>query len=86
MRRIILVVAAALALISGACSSSAASNDPYEIVHKATETSWQQVQVDLGVTVKSGGTTGYGQKHPARHPQLFEQVHLCRKNPALEFQ
>lgn len=57
MRRIILVAAAAIALISGACSSSAASNDPYEIVHKATEASWQQVQVDLGVTVKSGATT-----------------------------
>ncbi len=57
MRRFLLIGAAAVALIAAGCSSSASTQDPYEIVHRAMDASWQQVQVDFGASVKSSGTT-----------------------------
>ena len=54
MRRILAILIAALAL--GACSGGPSTVDPYQVVDKALDASWNLVQVNVGLSGVSDGS------------------------------
>jgi hypothetical protein len=58
LRRLIAVfIAVFIAATAAACGNSASTSDPYELLRKAGTAEQTQVQVDIGASIKTAGTT-----------------------------
>lgn len=58
MRRLIAIfIAVFIAATAAACGNSATTSDPYELLRKAGTATQDKVQVDIGASFKSSGTT-----------------------------
>jgi hypothetical protein len=56
MRKLFSVAAFVLVAVLAACQSAPAANDPYQVLYDSRDATWEQVQVQVGLSVQGGDT------------------------------